>query len=155
MLRLTVNRSVYLGVTQVRVKVMLLSTVSRPVCLRVKHPSGTQDKNFNTVRQLWVCWCGPPPLRREDGSVVYNCCWPSPKQSFSGPSPAGLIIIFNCLRFATAPAWRARSPYLCPPGTEWPSCTPRHWVPILPLPTTRRVTVEVFEPVSTRGGSLV
>jgi hypothetical protein len=27
------------------------------------------------------------PIRREDGSVIYNCCWPSPAQSFSGPSP--------------------------------------------------------------------
>jgi hypothetical protein len=26
-------------------------------------------------------------LRREDGSVVYNCSWPSLAQSFSGPSP--------------------------------------------------------------------
>jgi hypothetical protein len=28
------------------------------------------------------------PLWREDGSVIYNCCWSSPAQSFSGPSPA-------------------------------------------------------------------
>jgi hypothetical protein len=28
------------------------------------------------------------PLWREDGSVVYNCCWSSPAQSFSSPSPA-------------------------------------------------------------------
>jgi hypothetical protein len=33
------------------------------------------------------------PLWREDGSVVYNCCWPLPAQSFSGPSPAGLMNI--------------------------------------------------------------
>jgi hypothetical protein len=28
------------------------------------------------------------PLWRQDWSVVYNCCWSSPAQSFSGPSPA-------------------------------------------------------------------
>jgi hypothetical protein len=28
---------------------------------------------------------------------------------------------FNCLRFETPPTWRARSPYLYPPGTGWPS----------------------------------
>jgi hypothetical protein len=33
-------------------------------------------------------------LWREDESVVYNCCWPSLAQSFSGPSPAGLITTF-------------------------------------------------------------
>jgi hypothetical protein len=37
------------------------------------------------------------PLWREDGSVVGNCYWPSPAQSFSGPSPAGLVAIFYCL----------------------------------------------------------
>jgi hypothetical protein len=28
-----------------------------------------------------------------------------------------------------SPTWRARSPYLYPPGTGWPSYTQRHWVP--------------------------
>jgi hypothetical protein len=37
-----------------------------------------------------LCW--------EDGSVIYNCCWPSLGQSFSGPSPVGLIIFYS-LRF--------------------------------------------------------
>jgi hypothetical protein len=39
---------------------------------------------------------------REHGCVVYNCCWPSPAQSFSGPSPVGLLTIFYCLRFQTS-----------------------------------------------------
>jgi hypothetical protein len=60
------------------------------------------------------------PLWREDGSVVYSCCWSSPAQSFSGPSPAGLMTTFYCLRFETPPTWRARSPYLYPPGKGWP-----------------------------------
>jgi hypothetical protein len=38
---------------------------------------------------------------REDGSVVYNCCWPSPAQSFLGPITVGLATIFYCLRFET------------------------------------------------------
>jgi hypothetical protein len=54
----------------------------------------------------------------DDGSDVYSCCWPSPAQSFSGPSPVGLATILYCLRFEP--------------------------------PTTRRVTVEVFDPASTR-----
>jgi hypothetical protein len=51
-------------------------------------------------------------LWREDASVMYNCCWPSPAQSFSGPSPAGLMTIFYCFRLETPPTWRARSPYI-------------------------------------------
>jgi hypothetical protein len=31
---------------------------------------------------------------REDGSVIYNCCWPSPAQSFLHPCSAGLMAIF-------------------------------------------------------------
>jgi hypothetical protein len=36
-------------------------------------------------------------LWREDGSVVYNCCWSSPAQSLSGPCPVVLVTIFYCL----------------------------------------------------------
>jgi hypothetical protein len=64
-----------------------------------------------------------------NGSVVYNCCWASPAQSFSSLSAAGLMITFDGLRLETAPTWRTRSPYLYPTRTGWPSYTPRHWVP--------------------------
>jgi hypothetical protein len=59
-------------------------------------------------------------LWRDNGFVVYNYCWFSPVQSFLGPSPAGLRLIFYCLIFES-PAWRTRSPYLYPPGTGWSS----------------------------------
>jgi hypothetical protein len=39
-----------------------------------------------------------------------------------------------------------RSPYLYPPRTGWPSYSPRHWVPLPSPSTTRRATVNVFEP---------
>jgi hypothetical protein len=55
-----------------------------------------------------------------------------------------------CLRFKDPPTWRAMSSYLYPPGTGRSSYTPRHWVPFSSPPTTRRATVEVFEPASTR-----
>jgi hypothetical protein len=41
------------------------------------------------------------PVWREDGSVVYNCCWSSPAQSFSGPCLSGLMTTCYCLRFET------------------------------------------------------
>jgi hypothetical protein len=80
------------------------------------------------------------------------------QRSFSRQSPSGLMTIFYCPRFGTPPIWRARSPYLYRPGTGWPGYTPRHWAPFSSPPVTRRATVEVFKPASTRdkfrGGSL-
>jgi hypothetical protein len=35
-------------------------------------------------------------------TVVYSCCWPTPAQSFSGPSPVGLATVFYCLGFETS-----------------------------------------------------
>jgi hypothetical protein len=77
----------------------------------------------------------------------------SPAQSFSGPSPARLMTILYCLTFETPPTWRPRSQYLYASGTGWPGYTPRHWVPFTSPPTTRRATVEVFDPSSTWSGS--
>jgi hypothetical protein len=38
-----------------------------------------------------------------------------------------------------------------PPGTGWPSYTPRHWVPFSSPPASHRATVVVFNPACTRG----
>jgi hypothetical protein len=70
-----------------------------PSVLVKKHPSGAYDQIFITVRQFRVCWC--EALWRDDGSVVCNCCWLPPAQSFSDLSPVGLVTKLYCLRFET------------------------------------------------------
>jgi hypothetical protein len=115
-------------------------------------PSRLISSNF--IFQLNTCGHSPyvtSSLTR-GWFFIYNCCWCSPAQSFSGTSPAELMTTFYCLRFETLPTWRTRSPYLSiyPPGTGWPGYSPRYWVPFSSPPTTRMAMVKVFEPASTR-----
>jgi hypothetical protein len=62
--------------SKVKVKIMLRPMVSPPNLSWCQAPSGARN-HVLSVRQLQVCWCGAPSLKR-GRSVVYNCRWPSP-----------------------------------------------------------------------------
>jgi hypothetical protein len=101
---------------------MLRPTVSRPVCLGIKHPSGAYDQIFTcvtlTVLFLWVA------LSDEKSGLCFVCA--------TGP----------CQRKLSRDQVRSDlRPYFTVSDLRLPFSSP---------PTTRRVTVEVFDPVSTR-----
>jgi hypothetical protein len=52
-------------------------------------PSGAQNQVFVTIDSCWFVDVRRP-LWLEDGSVVYDCCWSLPAQSFSAPLAAEL-----------------------------------------------------------------
>jgi hypothetical protein len=104
--------------------------------------------NFPFSLKLSLDSCGfilKRPLWRENGSVIYCCCWFSPAQFRSISRPYFIVPILE-----TSPTWRARSPYLYPPGTGWPRYAPEHWVLFPSRLTTRRAAVEVFYPALSR-----
>jgi hypothetical protein len=107
-----------LSCNEVEVKFRL--TVSRPVCLGVGLPPGTQDKTFlfclTTMGFLMLGICS-------DKRMGFNLL----VQLLLGPSRAVTLgfkshrthnhILLSHLRLS--PTWRARSLYFYPPGTGW------------------------------------
>jgi hypothetical protein len=72
-------------------------SISKSWC---RAPSVVLVQIFIIVWQLRSWFLGHP-LGRENGSVFFICCWPSPAQYFSGRSPLSLATIFYCLSFDT------------------------------------------------------
>jgi hypothetical protein len=113
LLILYVSNVLFIIPLKVKVKVILRLTVSRPVCLGVRHPSGLHDQFspsfLNIIDRYGVVDVGHL-LWREVGSVIFICCWASLAQSFLGLSPAGPIIIFYCLNFLDSPNMEGQVP---------------------------------------------
>jgi hypothetical protein len=86
-------------------------------------PFGAHDQIFITVCQLRTCLCGAPSLMRTGLSFVYA----------AGPCQRSLSRV--------RVPWYSR-PYFTVSDLRLPFSSP---------PTTRRVTVEVFDPASTQG----
>jgi hypothetical protein len=102
-------------VAVVEVKVTLRLTV----CLGIKYPCGTCDQILFPVGMLLSEICGlvsgGRPLWREDGSAI---CSVITQWSESLRTRNHIL-----LSSETPPIWRARFPYIYPPGTGWASYT--------------------------------
>jgi hypothetical protein len=96
------DQMLHLVEVEVDVAVNLRPTVSRPVCLYVRHSSGTRDQFFFLLeisfRQFRVCYFVALSLTRgRVCNLPYNCFWALPEQSLLGRNPVELTAIFYCL----------------------------------------------------------
>jgi hypothetical protein len=75
--------------------------------------------------QLWVCWCGASSLTR-CRICILQLLLGLASTVFLGSESRRTHNHVLLSQFWDSPAWRARFPYLFPPGIGWPSYTQRH-----------------------------
>jgi hypothetical protein len=108
---------------------MLRPTVSRPVCLVIKHPSGTYDQIFITARELRCFLCGALSLSVERTGLSFTIAAGPRQRSHS----------------RVRVQWDSR-PYFTVSNSRLPFSSPS---------TTRRATVEIFDSASTQDWLLI
>jgi hypothetical protein len=113
----------------IEVEVTLRPTVSRPVSLGVRRPSGTRDQFFFTLeisfRQLRLGYFVAPSLTRgRVCNLLYNYFWALPEQSLLGGSPAELTAMFYCLIW-DSPNLEGQVPVFISPRTRVAQWCPR------------------------------
>jgi hypothetical protein len=100
---------------EVALRLTFSQSVSQSVCLGIEHPCGTCDQILLPVGMFLSEICClvsvGRPLWREDGSAICSVItqWSESLRNH---------ILLSHLRLP--PTWRARFPYLYPPGTGWP-----------------------------------
>jgi hypothetical protein len=92
-------------------------TISRPVCLGVKHRSVTQDQIIVTIRQFRLRWCGAPSFNIERVCSL-QLTMVLARAVTLGSNPTGLVTIFYCLIWDSS-TLEGHAPYLYPQGIVW------------------------------------
>jgi hypothetical protein len=117
---------------KVEVNFLLLPTVSRPVCVGVRHPPiWCPWPDFITVRQLRACWCGAPSVTRGrvcNLQLLMVLASEVIRRSQSHGTHDDVRIILSQIR--ESPTWNVKSTYffipqengrpVLPPGTGFP-----------------------------------
>jgi hypothetical protein len=112
-------------------------------------PSGAQDQILLLSVTGLLMW---GTLSNERMSVSFTIAAGSCQRSHSGVRvPRGSYPYFT-ISGSRLPQPEGSGPSIyISQGMGWTSHTPKHWVPYLSPPTTRRAMVEVFEPASIWG----